>query len=293
MRNAKIFSVAASAAVAALLAVVPAAAQLVNTDASNVGLSDNVTATATRFGAIAVNPAGLAMPGSEFSLTIPSVRAAVGSSPVALWDVKEFEGRVIGGSAKQEWMRKIEADAGQRLSPSAEASPLAITFWNLGLQISSVVAVDGAIPADVAEALLYGNAGRSGAPKTLDLEDGKVDGYAVSSAGLGFALAIPGVEEWGIGADHLTVGVTAKYTMGHALAAARSGGRLVDDPAGAELDAWLVYTDYEQAENLYGSHGIGLDVGGMAAFGTWRWEPRCRTYSTRSRGNRRRFASSR
>lgn len=266
--SAKFSCATVAAALFALIAVLPASAQLANADISNVGLSDNATATARRFGAIAVNPAGLALPGSEFSLIpiVLSARGTVGISPVALWDVKGFEGKRIDENTKADWMRKIDQD-GERISASFEVSPLALTFRNLGLQMSSVAAVHGSVPPDVAEVLLYGNAGRTGEPKTLDLEDGKVDVYAMSSAGLAFALPIPGVADWGIGADHLAVGVTAKYVMGHVLAAARTSGNLTADPAGAELDAWLVYTDYGKTGNLLGSHGIGLDVGVMAGFG--------------------------
>ena len=57
----------ALAATGLLLAAVPVAAQLTSASVSTLGLAGNDTAIVRGFGAISVNPAGLAMPGSEFS----------------------------------------------------------------------------------------------------------------------------------------------------------------------------------------------------------------------------------
>ena len=61
-----------------LLAAAPAGAQLVNVSARSLALGGNDTAVARAFGAISVNPAGLAMPGSDFSLAVLPVRAYAG-----------------------------------------------------------------------------------------------------------------------------------------------------------------------------------------------------------------------
>ena len=68
---------------------------------------------------------------------------------------------------------------------------IALTFWNVGLQLSTLVAADVRLPPSVIEAVLFGNAGRTGEPADVSLADVWVEGYAATSAGLSLALPIP------------------------------------------------------------------------------------------------------
>lgn len=255
------------AVLAGLVCAVPVAAQLANASARSLGLVGNDTASVRGFGAISVNPAGLAMPGSDFSLTVATVRVAGGAGPITLAELKEYEGKLIDRATKLDWLEKVEADdRGQHVAAAVEVTEAAVTFWNLGIQLSTSAHLTAQLPNDVVEALLFGNAGRDGQAKDLVLTAGELEGYALTTAGLGFALELPGVEDWGIGADHMAVGVTVKYSLGHALAVGRTFGSVRSDPLAAEVEAWLVHTEIEESDFddlLHVGGGVGLDLGVM------------------------------
>lgn len=98
-----------------LLATVPAGlhAQLANASASTLGLAENTTATARGFEAISVNPAGLGMPGSGFSLALVPVRLRTALHPVTLSDLADYEGVVIPDATKEAWLGDVVATGGE------------------------------------------------------------------------------------------------------------------------------------------------------------------------------------
>ena len=75
-----------------------------------------------------------------------------------------------------------------------EVSELALTLWNVGFQVSSLVAADVRLPPSVVEAVLFGNAGRTGTATDVALADVRVEGYATTTVGLSFGLPIPVLE---------------------------------------------------------------------------------------------------
>ena len=269
---------AAFAAVAVVLATVPATAQLVNASASSLALSGNDTATARAFGAISVNPAGLAMPESDFSLALFPVRAYVGVAPITLADWKQHEGKLVPHATKTQWMKNIDSAAGQRLAAGVDLSEVALTFWHLGFQLSTVVAVDGRLPPDVVEAVLFGNTGRecprertgcTPRPKTLSVANGSADLAATTTAGLSFAAPLA---EWmrndfTQAFDQLSLGATVTFTLGHAMAVANTSGSIPHDKPEAEFGASVVHTrivtDNAFSHYLNGGYGLGLDLGVM------------------------------
>ena len=269
---------AAFAAVAVVLATVPATAQLVNASASSLALSGNDTATARAFGAISVNPAGLAMPESDFSLALFPVRAYVGVVPITLADWKQHEGKLVPHATKTQWMKNIDSAAGQRLAAGVDLSEVALTFWHLGFQLSTVVAVDGRLPPDVVEAVLFGNTGRecprertgcTPRPKTLSVANGSADLAATTTAGLSFAAPLA---EWmrndfTQAFDQLSLGATVTFTLGHAMAVANTSGSIPHDKPEAEFGASVVHTrivtDNAFSHYLNGGSGLGLDLGVM------------------------------
>ena len=282
---------AALAAVALLLAAFPAAAQLTNASVNSLGLSGNDTATVRGFGAISVNPAGLAMPGSEFSLALVPLRVAAAIGPVTPGDVKPFEGRLVPDRTKESWLQRVLAANGQRGAVAIDVTEIALTFWNVGLQLSTLVAADVRLPPSVIEAVLFGNAGRTGAPSDVSLADVWVEGYAATSAGLSLALPLPVLEE---SVGQLAAGVTVKYTQGHAVAVGRSAGSLSAETLRADLDSFLIHTrieDADSADYVNGGSGFGLDLGLMLSldrlfvgaavqnlFNTFAWDESLLTY---------------
>ena len=246
-----------------VLSVVPEAvsAQLANASASTIALSGNNTATVRGFGAVSVNPAGLAMPGSEFSLALVPVQVRAGLGPVGLSDLAEYEGEFVPVATKEAWMAAIEAAGGQVSSVGADVSAVALTVGDFGFQFSTVASANATIPTGVAEAVLFGNAGRDpGNAADLDLTGLGGDGFAVSTAALSYAFPVGSAK----------LGITGKYIIGHGLALATvQSGSVSSDPLRVTLDAPVVAPCDDEAlagcteDYSNAGSGTGLDVGFM------------------------------
>ena len=258
MRLRSPLAIASFVAVAILLPVTSVSAQLANASASSLGLSGNDTATVRGFGAISVNPAGLAMPGSDFSLTIAPARVSGGIGPITLGEMKAFEGKLLDDTTKRNWMERIESADGQRISAGVEVSEIAVTYWNVGLQLSSVAAASAHVPSEAIEIALFGNAGRTGEPKDVSLS-AQADGYATTTAGLSIATPIP-IDQF----DHLALGATVKYSIGHAVAIGRASSSIPAYKPAASFDGVLIHTPVTEGASYFDSgSGLGLDLGVM------------------------------
>ena len=239
MRTNRLFvSLALVALAASGLTPAPATAQLANASASALGLSGNNTATVRGFGAISVNPAGLAMPGSGFSLTFPllSIQARSGLDPITLSDLTDFEDMVVPDATKQTWLDEITADGGQTGTVGVDISELALTFGNIGLQASTVVSAAVDLPPGMMEALLFGNAGRTGAATDLDLAGGALEVFAMTTAGVSLGIPISSAT------GDMAVGATVKYTVGHGVGIGRSSGNVQADPLEVSANFPMVHT---------------------------------------------------
>jgi len=247
------------------LAVLPAAAraQLPDASASTLALAGNHTALARGFGAISVNPAGLGMPESGFSLTIAPVSVRGGLTPVTLSDLADFEGRVVPPAVKDEWLARVIESGGQQGTVSADFTGLALTVGNVGVQLSTIASGGVDLPPGAVEALLYGNAGRTGEPVELSLDDGVVEGFSVSTLGVGVGLPVsPG----------LVLGVTGTYSLGHAMAVGRSvRGTVGSDPLRADLELESIVSCRDEIactrDFVDGGSGVGLDLGAIFDLG--------------------------
>ena len=257
-------------ALAALLAsatllTVPLSAQLTNASASTLALAGNHTASVRGFGAISVNPAGLGMPGSGFSLAILPVQGRAGLAPVTLSDLAEFQGLLIPESTKRAWLDEIIASGGEEGSAGAEVTLLALTAGRLGFQLSAIGSVDAVIPEGIAEAMLFGNAGRTGAPSNLSLVDARIESFGVSTAAVSYAFPV---------SESLVLGATGKLIRGHGVVVARSlSGALESDPVRATLEFAAVTSCGDDTEVLCeqnfvnGGSGVGFDLGAMLDLG--------------------------
>ncbi len=260
MRINKIFASAAVVALAAfgaLTSPAPAAAQLANASAATLGLSGNNTATVRGFAAISVNPAGLGMPGSGFSLALLPVQLRSGLDPITLADLAVVEGTRVSNAVKEEWLTSVGAEGGQRGIVGVDVSEMALTFGNIGLQLSTIASINLNLPTGIVEALLYGNGGRTGTPSDLTLSGASVDVFAMTTGGLSVAIPLSNPT------TDMAIGATVKYTVGHGVAVARSsGGSIQSDPIRVDVDFPMAIT----SENVAGANngnGIGVDVGFM------------------------------
>ncbi len=91
-----------------------ASAQLRSASSAMMGTGNNYTALARGFGAVGINPAGLAMPGGPgFSMTFPSIRGRSGLNPITLADLKDYEDALIPASVKEGWLQDIASEGAQ------------------------------------------------------------------------------------------------------------------------------------------------------------------------------------
>lgn len=252
------------ALVAALLTGTPAAAQLANASTTTLALAGNNTATVREFGAISVNPAGLGMPGSGFSLTVAPVQVRMGLDPVSLGDLYAWQAEPLPDAVKTDWLARVTQAGGEAAIVGADATAFAFTIGNVGLQLSTTAGANVNLPPGFVEAMLYGNAGRTGEATDLSLVGASVESFAMSTAAMSFALPV---------SPMLAFGLTGKYTYGHAVAFGHSeAGALEADPIRATMDFPLVTTCMDEVgctqDYVNGGTGFGLDLGAMLDLGT-------------------------
>ncbi len=258
-------------ALAAVLVVgQPASAQLKSASSAVMGTGNNYTALARGFGAVGINPAGLAMPGGPgFSMTIPSARAQFGLSPIGLADLKEYENTLIPPSVKEEWLREIASQGSQVGGGGGEITSLGLSVGRVGFQLSTMALFQTDLNEDAAELLLFGNAGRTGAPQDLNLAGSKMDGYVVSTLGVGFAFPV-NFQPMGFRHEAFAIGATIKYSVGHFLLLARDVGSTVQsDPVALNLRFPVVNSATDEDYEVNGGSGVGLDLGAMWEGGPW------------------------
>jgi hypothetical protein len=250
-------AVVALAALGGLTQAAPAAAQLANASARTLGLAQNSSAVIRGFGAVAVNPAGLAMPGSGFSLALLPMRIRSGLDPITLKDLADVQGTLVSDATKEAWLGRLENGGSESGSVGARLTALALSAGNFGFQMSTVGAVNIDLSPSIVEAILYGNAGRTGQPADLSLAGSAASGFAVTTAA--FSAALPLATEAGA----MAIGVTAKYSVGHGLLIAEDrGGKIGSDPIAIDVDFPIIMTG-EDADIAGGGTGVGLDVGFM------------------------------
>lgn len=248
-------SAAALAILAAFSTTSPAGAQLAPASATTLGLSGNATATVRGFGALAVNPAALGMPETHFTLAVAPVQLLTGLNPITLKDLKDFQGKLVPASAKDGWLSRVDEAGGQSGAVGVQLTELAVTVGRVGLQVSTIASGSMSLAPDVAELMLYGNAGRTGTPTDLSLSGSTLDGFAVSTAGVSFGLPLPS------NAADMALGATLKYSVGHVVAAGREqGGQVQSDPVEVAVDFPVVTFD-DSGDAFRNGSGVGLDVG--------------------------------
>lgn len=246
---------AALAALAvSLLGPAAAHAQTGNASAAATAMGGNYTAVARNFNAAAWNPANLALDGnSRFSIAL-SPQFGMGSGPITLADLNEYEGIVVPQAVREQWLRRVIDNGGQDLDADANVTPIAMSIGNFGISATTTLRANGAIPAAFAELILFGNAGRTGTPQDYTLADLAVDANATSTIALAYGRKVPLVP-----LGELALGVTGKYVMGHHAGSLRDNGSTVtSNPVAVNVNAPLVVTD--TAEFINGT-GFGMDVG--------------------------------
>jgi hypothetical protein len=247
---------------AALLTIAAPATMFAQGNASSAAtaMGGNYTAVARNFNTVAWNPANLALPGNSlFSLAL-SPQIGMGSGPLTLTDLKEYEGVIVPAGVREQWLQKIDENGGQDFGGDINITPLALSLGRIAFSATTTVRADGSLPTALAELVFFGNAGRTGTAGDLALDDLGLDANLTST----FALAYGRKFNFPMLPD-LAIGVTGKYIIGHGMAAMRDNGSVLSsDPLSVILDAPIVLTD--TAEVMNNGSGMGLDVGASWQF---------------------------
>jgi hypothetical protein len=241
----------------------PLSAQLPSASASALGLADNYSALARGFNAVAWNPAMLGMPGNPgFSIGILPIRGTAGIGPITLGDVAGYESRFLDDAVKRQWLDRIIADGGEQGSASGDVTYLGMSMGPIGFQLSTMSHVVANLSPDAAELVLFGNAERA-VGEEFELGSSSVQGMVTSTAAVSFAQSLPIRFLIPVVEQHLSVGVTVKYTVGNALVMGRNVGSTVSGTEG-DIDVAfpVIQSDsVANARSLDRGRGFGVDVG--------------------------------
>jgi hypothetical protein len=240
-----------AAAAALALAASSLEAQVPNASVAAFGMAGNYTAAATGYEVVAWNPALFALPGgTKFSFTIGSVGGFSGLNPVTLGEVAKFNDRTIDAATREEWLQRIGAGT-ERGQAEAGVTLLALSMGRLAIQLGASGAGTANVNQDAAEAMLFGNAGRTGTPRTLRFDGSNARGDVFATGAASVAEALP----WHFGGDTVAFGITGKFITGSGGARAQDNGSVVT-PNNVTVAFPMIYS----SDALAGMGG-GLDVG--------------------------------
>jgi hypothetical protein len=244
----------------AAAAVLPSAlrAQVVPAGARAAGLGDNYGVLARGFGAGYWNPANLGQRGNPaLSLELPGVGLSASADPIKLSDIKKYGGDTIPNSVKQQWLDDIGPNGSLELRAGGHITEAGLSIGPVAITTGTTFGVRGDLPHDAVATILYGNAGPGGSGDTLSFTNGALQAFAVSHVGVSLGIPIP-VHLTHAPDERFSVGVTAKYVMGHGLLDARDGrGQLTPDSATVRFVTVALYDDGSAINGT----GMGFDLG--------------------------------
>jgi len=231
-----------------------AAAQVPNASAAATGLSGAYIARARGYDAVAWNPANLGMPGNpSFSFSALALSASSGLDPISLSDVAPFSGKVLPSAQREEWLQAITVKGGENGRVDGGLTAIALSAGPLAFSVSGTIAGSTKLSPDAFEALMFGNAGRTGTPKDLTLAGSTVHMGAFTTGAVSYGIG--GGKE---GGHHFALGVTGKYVLGNAVAIAQDQG----STAGANSVTVNFPAVYSRPDSdVVAGSGIGMDVG--------------------------------
>jgi hypothetical protein len=251
-------------------AALPASSQVTSASTAALGMGDNFTAAARGYAAVAWNPALLGVSGNPtFSFQAMTLRTIAGVDPVTLGDLADYQGEVVPDAVKQEWLDRITREGSEQGSSGFDGSWLTLQADQFVFQLSSTGRAIGNISPGIAQLLMFGNADAAGEPQAIDLSGSEMIVDAYSTAAFGFAVPVMKSAT----GSRLSLGLTAKYTMGHFLAVGEeSTGTSTTDPVGVQLRFPIVHTPYNNEQGGFepeSGGGVGFDVGAAYEKGAW------------------------
>lgn len=244
-------------AVSALAALVSfahsASAQQPNASAAAFGMAGNYSAAASGYDAVTWNPANLGLATPAFSLNLLTIGGVTGLAPVKLSDINVYAGKLIPSSAKEAWLQSIGSGM-ERGRLDGGLSIVALSIGHLAFQLGASGTGQATLNQDAAEALLFGNAGRTGTPKSLTLNGSSALGSTFGTGAVSFGIPV----SHGDHGEVFSIGVTGKYVVGLAMGRAQDNGSQVT-VNNINVQFPVIYTDSASIGNS--GSGLGVDVG--------------------------------
>lgn len=229
-------------------------AQVPAASAAGFSMGGNYTAVARGYDAIGYNPANLALgKPSSFGLSVLSGSVNSGINPIKFSDFKTHENTLVPVATRESWLQQIGNDR-ESGGMSAGLSLVALNIKNFGAQVGVIGGGEVNLNQDAAEAILFGNAGRTGSAKNFNFSGSNANGSLFGVGAVSYGIPVSRNQN----GDQVAFGVTAKYIRG--LAAARAsdnGSTTTPDEIAVEFPA--IYTDSNHVGNA--GSGFGVDLG--------------------------------
>ena len=262
-------TVAITLALASGVIAFPCAAsgQIASASPSALATANNYTALARGYTAIALNPAGLAMPGNPgFSLTLLPLQAKAGLSAMTLGEIASYDDQRIPTAVRERWLQSVVEDDGLELRSGVSASGLALSAGPIGLQVWTVGEARANLSPDAFELLMFGNAGLTGTPRDMSLAGTGGNSWAATTVALAVGIPLPSIQN-----GSFAMGASLKYTIGHIAGVARDVGSVVEsNPFGVDLEvSSMLPSDFDFDNLKNNGTGIGMDLGLAWEGSTW------------------------
>jgi len=250
MKHARIFAAVLSVAATAQTAH----GQLPAASAAGFSMAGNYTALARSYDAIAYNPAGLALGQQKpFAISLFSASVNSGINPIRFSDIKAHENTLIPASTRERWLQQIGTGR-ETGGTSGGFSIFALSIRNFGAQLGVIGGGEVNLNQDAAEALLFGNAGRTGSAKDFNFSGSNANGSLFGVGAVSYAIPLGAKSP----DRQVAFGVTAKYIRGIAAARASDhGSTTTADRINVEFPT--IYTDSTHVGNA--GSGFGVDLG--------------------------------
>jgi hypothetical protein len=232
-------------------------AQLPNASPAAAGLSNAYTARARGYDAVAWNPANLGQPGNpKFSIGLLALQGTSGLDPVTLSDIGKYSGKVLPVEQRENWLQSVTNSGGENGRMGGGLTYLGLSTGPVALQVATSITGSAKLNPDAMEAVLFGNAGRTGEARPLAFAGSNVHVAGFTTAGLSYGFDVG--EKKHAGDGQLSLGVTAKYILGNVIGVAQDQGSATNSN-NVILNFPAVYSHPDSGKVI--GNGFGVDLG--------------------------------
>ena len=222
---------AATALVALVGASATLGAQQAGSSVAASGMNNNYVAVGQGKDAVTWNPAMLGISGNpHFSLNIFTPSGSAGLAPVSWNDIMQYAKKndSIPSSVRHNWLTQVTANGGETGNESASFNWLGLSVGPVALSVSTTETMQTTLNPDMFQALMFGNAGNTGALQNLAFSGSNMHVSAFTTAAAGYGLSLGHTNGFlGLPAGQSSVGVTVKYVLGNFLLMGQDQGSTI------------------------------------------------------------------